>query len=100
MADRGAWAGTAADLLRLGTDRFRDRFSNGDGWPKNPRALAGRLRRAQTALRSLGIEIGFRREGRIGTRVINISKGRVGTASTVGSVSTVSNPRCTGSQPR
>ena len=36
MAERGSWRGSAADLLRGET-----------GWPKNPRALAGRLRRAQ-----------------------------------------------------
>ena len=43
------------------------------GWPKTPRALAGRLRRAQTFLRTLGIEIDFSREGRAGTRMIRIS---------------------------
>jgi hypothetical protein len=42
------------------------------GWPKNPRALAGRLRRAQTFLRALGIEIIFSREGRAGTRIITM----------------------------
>ncbi len=42
------------------------------GWPKNPRALAGRLRRAQTFLRALGIEITFSREGRTGTRLIKM----------------------------
>ena len=42
-------------------------------WPKNPRALAGRLRRAQTFLRTLGIEIVFGREGRLGTRTIRIT---------------------------
>jgi hypothetical protein len=36
----------------------------------NPRALAGRLRRAQTFLPTLGIEITFAREGRSGTRII------------------------------
>ena len=40
---------------------------------KNPRALAGRLRRAQTSLRTLGIEIAFIREGRAGTRMIKMS---------------------------
>jgi hypothetical protein len=44
------------------------------GWPKSPRALAGRLRRAQTSLRALGIEIAFSREGRGGTRIIRISR--------------------------
>ena len=33
------------------------------GWPENPRALAGRLRRAQTLLRTLGIEMTFSRKG-------------------------------------
>jgi len=42
------------------------------GWPKNPRSLAGRLRRAQTFLRALGIEITFSRDGRAGTRLIRI----------------------------
>ena len=40
------------------------------GWPENARALAGHLRRAQTFLRALGIEIAFSREGRAGNRII------------------------------
>ena len=39
----------------------------------SPRAVAGRLRRAQTSLRALGIEIVFGREGRLGTRTIRIT---------------------------
>ena len=50
---------------RIGADR--------PGWPKSPRALAGRLRRAQTFLRTLGIEIAFGREGRLGMRTIWIT---------------------------
>src|SRR6516162_5552138 len=65
MADRGQWTGSASDLLQLGTNR--------SGWPKSPRALAGRLRRAQTFLRTLGIEIVFGREGRLGMRTIRIT---------------------------
>jgi hypothetical protein len=65
MADRTQWTGSATDLLEAGTSRF--------GWPKSPRALAGRLRRAQTFLRTLGIEIVFGREGRLGTRTIRIT---------------------------
>jgi hypothetical protein len=74
MAQRKTWIGTAADLLCFGAE-----YSGGaiprhsTGWPKNPRALAGRLRRAQTPLRSLGIEIFFSREGKAGTRIIKIS---------------------------
>ena len=40
---------------------------------KTPRALAGRLRRAQTFLRTLGIEITFSREGRTGSRLFRVS---------------------------
>jgi hypothetical protein len=82
MAERSSWAGSAADLLRAGADRSSDVTVIGTGWPKNPRAFAGRLRRAhafagrlrraQTALRTLGIEIAFTREGHAGSRVIRI----------------------------
>jgi hypothetical protein len=42
-------------------------------WPDSPRALAGRLRRAATFLRKIGIEIAFEREGRARTRIIRIT---------------------------
>jgi hypothetical protein len=73
MAERGGWIGSAADLLQAGADIAGDKGSRrGTGWPNNPRALAGRLRRAQTPLRTIGIEIGFSREGRTGNRVIRM----------------------------
>jgi len=65
MADRAQWTGSASDLVQVGANR--------SGWPKGPRALAGRLRRAQAFLRTLGIEIAFAREGRFGTRIIRIT---------------------------
>ena len=65
MAERAQWMGRASDLLQAGANR--------SGWPKSPRALAGRLRRAQTFLRTVGIEIAFGREGRFGTRIIRIT---------------------------
>jgi hypothetical protein len=73
MAKQSAWIGTAADLLRAGLERGSDGWKNGAGWPKTPRALAGRLRRAQTFLRALGIEVTFGREGRAGMRTIRIT---------------------------
>ena len=75
------------DLLRAAAVLAADGLprSNPD-WPKNPRALAGRLRRAQTALRTLGIEITFSREGRAGTRIIRMSKSPEYTVSTDSSV--------------
>jgi len=84
MADRGQWTGSASDLLQAGTSRA--------GWPKSPRALAGRLRRAQTFLRTVGIAIVFGREGRLGTRTIRITAiGENQLHDTVSTVSRVSN---------
>jgi hypothetical protein len=79
MAERSFWAGSAADLPRVGAVRSRgDVAVIGTGWPKNPRAFAGRLRRAQTFLRALGIEIAFTREGHAGSRLITIHNMRSG----------------------
>jgi hypothetical protein len=83
MAHRAQWTGSASDLLHAGTNR--------SGWPKSPRALAGRLRRAQTFIRTRGIEIVFGRQGRLGTRTIRITAiGECGSDDTVSSVSRVS----------
>ena len=75
MADRAQWTGSASDLLQVGTNVGGNPMAawTRSGWPKKPRALAGRLRRAQTPLRALGIEIVFGREGRLGTRTIRIT---------------------------
>jgi hypothetical protein len=74
MAERSSWTGSAADLLRASAGRGGDGSSTDrTGWPSNPRALAGRLRRVQTPLRAVGIEIGFRREGTAGTRIIRMN---------------------------
>ncbi len=73
MAARNSWTGTAADLLSVRVDRGSARISaEGTRWPRSPRALAGRLRRAQTSLRALGIDISFSREGRAGSRIIRM----------------------------
>jgi hypothetical protein len=73
MAERSSWIGSAADLLRAGAERgvdgiLRDRT----GWPQNPRAIAGRLRRPHSFLRVLGINITFSRGGRDGSRIIRM----------------------------
>jgi hypothetical protein len=90
MADRAMWTGSATELLRVGGDFINANIlTRRTGWPENPRALAGHLRRAQTFLRALGIEIAFSREGRAGTRIITMRKAfgdTVGTGSTVSSV--------------
>jgi hypothetical protein len=90
MAERSSWAGSAADLLRAGADYGSDGTSRKNtGWPKNPRALAGRLRRAQTFLRALGIDITFSREGRAGNRTIRMRATTENTVSTVCTVSSI-----------
>ena len=81
IAERNSWTGSATDLLQLGANRSEGIF--GTGWPKNPRTLACRLRRAQTFLRALGIEIAFGREGRAGSRVIRIRSTLENTVSVV-----------------
>jgi hypothetical protein len=87
MTEHNLWTGSAADLLRISLDRSSDRISRSNaGWPKNPRALAGHLRRAQTFLRTVGIDITFSREGRNGTRVIRMCASPEHTVSTVCSV--------------
>ena len=67
MSERSFWKVSAADLLRISNARAGQ--ASTIGWPKTPRALAGRLRRAQTFLRAFGIDIAFAREGRSGSRV-------------------------------
>jgi hypothetical protein len=80
------WTGSASDLLRLCAESAREK-ARGGAWAKSPRALAGRLQRAQTFLRTLGIEIAFSREGRTGTRMISVSTSPENIVSTVSMVS-------------
>jgi hypothetical protein len=86
MTEHSSWTGSAADLLRVSVERG-SQTSDRTRWPKNPRALAGHLRRSQTFLRTLGIDITFTREGRSGTRVIRMRTFLENTVSTVSSVS-------------
>src|SRR5436309_4739991 len=87
MTERSSWTGSAADLLRAGADRSGGGISrDSTGRPKNPRALAGRLRRAQTFLRVLGIDVAFSREGRAGNRVIRLRTTPENTVCTVSNV--------------
>ncbi len=73
MATRTEWTGTASDLLGALAEVAGERVAKSKTWPDSPRALAGRLRRAATFLRKIGIEIGFEREGRARTRIIRIT---------------------------
>jgi hypothetical protein len=73
MAKQTRWVGTASDLLNavgIGGDHLEGKIAD---WSRNPRALAGRLRRSQASLRTLGIEIAFKREGAEGNRLIKMT---------------------------
>ena len=71
--ERTVWTGTSSDLLGALAGEVSERVTKSKTWPDNPRALSGRLRRAATNLRKIGIEIGFGRDGRARTRTIRIS---------------------------
>ena len=73
MATRTVWTGTASDLLGALAEAAGERVAKSKTWPDSARVLAGRLRRAATFLRKIGIEIGFEREGRARTRTIRIT---------------------------
>lgn len=73
MATRTEWTGTASELLGALAEMAGERLAKSKTWPDSPRALAGRLRRAATFLRKIGIEIDFEREGRARTRIIRIT---------------------------
>jgi hypothetical protein len=73
MAARTEWTGTASDLLGALAEQAGERVAKAKTWPDCPRALAGRLRRAATFLRKIGVEISFERAGRARTRIIRIT---------------------------
>ena len=87
MAERAIWTGSASDLCAFVRGACPRRHFGQLAWPKNPRALAGRLRRAQTFLRTLGIEIAFSVKGGAGTRMIRVSRSAENSVSTVSTVS-------------
>ncbi len=67
------WTGNATDLLGALGEVVGERVTKSKSWPESPRSLSGRLRRAATFLRKIGINIGFEREGRARTRTIVIA---------------------------
>jgi hypothetical protein len=73
VAVRREWTGTASELLGVLAERAGERVAKAKTWPDSPRALSGRLRRAASFLRKIGIGIAFDREGRERTRIIRIT---------------------------
>ena len=73
MLMRTVWTGTATDLLGALAEAAGERTAKSKSWPESARALSGRLRRAATFLRKIGIEIDYSKEGRARTRIIHIT---------------------------
>jgi hypothetical protein len=73
IAMQTTWTGTASELLDALVKVVGERVAKSKSWPDSPRALAGRLRRAATFLRKVGIEVRFDREGRARTRIIHLT---------------------------
>ena len=84
MGDRAAGdvAALAGNVVQVGRGRADvaggeeaagERIAKAKTWPDSRRALAGRLRRAASFLRKVGIKVSFEREGRARTRVIRIT---------------------------
>lgn len=69
-ASETKWSGTASALLTLLTDLVSERIAKSDDWPRNGRALSGRLRRAASFLRRVGIDVVFKQEGHMKARLI------------------------------
>jgi hypothetical protein len=73
VSKRTAWTGTASELLSELSELTGDSTARSKEWPNSPRALSGRLRRAATFLRKVGIEVEFGgREGKARNRIISI----------------------------
>jgi hypothetical protein len=72
MASRTVWTGTATELLDALSEQVSEAVRRAKAWPATPRGLSGKVRRAATFLRKLGIDISFEKEGRAKTRIIRI----------------------------
>lgn len=73
VVNRSEWAGNATELLAELEEIVGEKTRIAKTWPANARALSGRLRRAASFLRKIGIDLSFEREGSKRTRVIRIS---------------------------
>jgi hypothetical protein len=91
MDEQETWRGTATMLLRELTARTRaERIRD---YPKNSRALAGRLRQLAAALRSrLGLDVDFLRQPTTRMRIIRLARTQPPTRLLLGEVRRQSAP--------
>ena len=75
MSKRTRWEGTATDLLSALNGETTEDVKREKKWPKDGRAVSGRLRRAAPGLRQIGITVERDREGKAArNRKITISR--------------------------
>ena len=74
MANRNKWEGTATKLLEMLEEEAGEKVAKSKSFPKSPNVLSGRLRRAATFLRKLGIEMEHSKQGRAGKKIILIER--------------------------
>jgi hypothetical protein len=72
MTGRDTWTGTASELLGVLARHASERVARSRNWPQSPRGMAGRVRRAATFLRKVGIDVSFSREGPTRKRTIHV----------------------------
>ena len=73
MMTQTVWTGTASDLLGALAQAAGERAVKSKTWPDTARAVAGRMRRAASFLRKVGIEVVFKKEGNTRRRIIEIT---------------------------
>src|SRR5436190_19752774 len=71
MSAQTEWKGTASNLLVALGKVVDEHIAKSKTWPA--RALSGRLRRAATFLRKIGIEVDFKKEGKARSRIVHIT---------------------------
>jgi hypothetical protein len=74
MEKHDTWSGTATALQGALAEIVGDAARKIREWPRNPKGLSGRLRRAATNLRRAGIDVTFTKEGHTRTRTISIKR--------------------------
>ena len=72
--EKGAWSGTATELLDKLEVVVGEKEAKRKTWPTSAAALGARLRRLATRLRRLGIKFDYDREGHRSARVITIRR--------------------------
>jgi hypothetical protein len=70
---KGAWTGTAGELLIKLNNQAGEQLIRSREWPKRPNALAGRLRRLVPNLRKVGVVVEFNRANQNRTITVRTS---------------------------